>query len=439
MTSVDIVDQGVVIDGGSVFIGVGWNESTEPGFHIAVDESPATPGRNGYLSADGASWQPISNAFPSYRSLFVRARGLSPVNGEWQQVVGSIYGGGSGFGDSFNLAAASMAMFDGALFVGTENPFGGEVNYSVDGQTWYLGNNPGFNVPTNDAITSLVPFDGHLYAATRNRSLGTQVWRTGTPLAWAGVEENGFGDPGNTSTPSGAVFGGEMYLGTDNPTGCEIWHSPDGGGWAQVNSDGFGDAQNRVAETMATFSGELFVGTRNIGGAELWKTADGVTWVPMMTGGFGSSENEAITDLAVYRNQLYAGVTNGTGGAHVWRSSDGAGWTQIVGDGFGDPGNIEFDGFAVGNLGLVAAVSGPSRPGTSWLSATGAFWMQNSSQGFADADNSSIATLYTWDERIFAGTVNMATGCEVWRAGRHPIFEDGFESGDVSVWSAVAP
>ncbi len=47
--------------------------------------------------------------------------------------------------------------------------------------------------------------------------------------------------------------------------------------------------------------------------------------------------------------------------------------------------------------------------------------------------------MHNWDERVFAGTANMATGCEVWRAGRYPIFEDGFESGDVSAWSSVAP
>ncbi len=439
MASVDIVNQGVVVEDGSVFIGVGWNESTETGFHVAVDESPTTPGRNGYFSADGAVWQTISSAFPSYRSLVVRSRGLSPVDGDWQQVVGSIHGGGSGFGDSFNLAATAMAIFDGALFAGTENPFGAEVNYSLDGLTWYLGNNPGFNVPTNDAVTGLVSFDGRLYAATRNRSLGTQIWRTSSPLVWTSVQEGGFGDPGNTSAPSGTVFGGEIYFGTDNSTGCEIWRSPDGVAWEQVNTDGFGDARNRVAETMELFSGELFVGTRNIGGAELWKSADGETWSPVMTGGFGSPGNEAITDLAVYRNRLYAGVANGAGGAQVWRSSDGAGWTLIVSDGFGESGNTELDGFAVGNLGLVAAVSGPSRPGTSWLSATGVFWEQNSSPGFANLENAAITAVHGWDDRIFAGTSNMATGCEVWRSGRHPLFGDGFESGDASAWSSITP
>ena len=439
MASVDIGEQGVVVEEGSVFIGVGWNESTEIGFHVAADESPATLGRNGYFSADGAAWQTISNAFPSYRSLLVRARGVSVVDGEWQQVVGSVHGGGSGFGDDLNLAAASMATFDGGLFVGTENPFGAEVNYSVDGRSWYLGNNPGFNVPTNDAVTSLVAFDGHLYAATRNRSLGAQVWRTGAPGVWASVEENGFGDPGNTSVPSGAVFGGKMYLGTDNPTGCEIWRSPDGEAWAQANSDGFGDPQNRVAETLAVFRGELFVGTRNIGGAELWKSVDGETWVPTMTGGFGSSAREAITDLAVFRNELYAGVDNEVGGAQVWRSSDGAGWTQVVGGGFGDPGNTEFGGFAVAEHGLLAAVSGPSRAGTTWLSATGAIWVSNSSPGFANRDNVAIKTVHYWDDRVFAGTANLVSGCEIWRAGRYPLFEDGFESGDASAWSVGAP
>jgi Putative binding domain, N-terminal/Viral BACON domain len=439
MASVNIVDQGVVVDEGSVFIGVGWHQNTEIGFHVAADESPATPGHSGYFSADGATWQPISTTFPSFRSLMVRADGLSPVDGEWRQVVGSVHGGGSGFGDSLNLAATSMATFGSALFVGTENPFGAEVNYSFDGQTWFLGNNPGFNEPTNDDITGLVPFAGHLYAATRNRSLGAQVWRTALPLGWSSVEGDGFGDPANTAAPSSAVYDGEVYFGTDNPTGCEIWRSSDGVAWAQVNTDGFGEAQNQVAETMDVFADELFVGTRNVTGAELWKTADGETWSPVMTGGFGSPENEAITDLAVYQNQLYAGVANGAGGAQIWRSLDGASWAQIVGDGFGDQGNTDFDGFVVGELGLLAAVSGPTRPATFWLSATGASWAPNSSPGFSNQDNASIEALYNWDDRIFAGTANTATGCEIWRAGRHPLFEDGFESGDSSSWTWTEP
>jgi len=437
--SVPVQSAVATVDGGSVFIGVGWDQSTEIGFFVAADESVGTPLQDGRFSSDGASWIEISDAFPGYRSLVVRADGFSTVDGEWEQRVGSIFGGGNGFGDPFNTDVATMASFDGALFVGTENQFGGEVNFTTDGESWLLGNQPGFDDPTNDAIDTLIDFDGYLYASTLNPVNGTQVWRTAAPSAWTFVDGDGFGDPSNSSAPSGAVFDAGLYLGTRNPSGCEIWRAPDGVTWTQVHTNGFGNPQNEVAESMATFRGELHVGTRNTGGAELWKSPDGFVWFSVATGGFGSVDNVAITDLVVFKGVLYAGVSNSTTGAQLWRSVNGSGWQQAVGDGFGDPGNSEFEAFSIGDLGLVAAVSGPTNPGTVWQSPDGLTWSAISSPGFADPDNEVIGALHYWGDRVYAGTSNPTFGCEVWRSGRHPLFEDGFETGDTSGWTWAAP
>jgi len=437
--SVEIRNVGVAVYEGSVFIGVGWDESTEIGFFVTADESVGTPLQNGYFSEDSASWDSILTAFPAYRSLMVRADGFFPVDGEWEQVVGSIFGGGNGFGDPSNVGASTMAPFDGALFVGTENQFGGEVDFTTDGENWFLGNNPGFNDPTNDAVAKLIPFEGHLYASTLNPVYGTQIWRTTAPLAWTYVEGNGFGDGSNASAPSGSVFNGDLFLGTEHGSGCEIWRTPDGVTWTQVHTNGFGSSQNKVAESMAVFRGELFVGTKNVGGAEIWRSPDGFIWFSVMTGGFGSSANVAITDLAVFKNVLYAGVSNAATGAQVWRSVNGTNWVQVVGDGFGDPNSSEFGALTIGDLGLVAAVSGPSSPGTIWQSPDGVAWSTISSPGFTDPDNEAIGALQYWGDRIFAGTSNPTSGCEVWRGGRHPVFEDGFESGNTGAWSAAVP
>ncbi len=288
----DIQSAGVAVDDGSVFIGVGWNEATETGFYVAADESLETPAQDGYYSDNGDAWASLSSALSGYRSLMVRADGFSPADGEWEQVVGSIFGGGNGFGDPANTGASTMASFNGNLFVGTENQFGGEVEYTADGENWFLGNTPGFNDSTNDAVAKLIAFEGYLYASTLNLVYGTQVWRATAPLAWTNVESNGFGDGSNVSAPSGAVFDGELFLGTEHSGGCEIWRTPDGVVWSQVHTNGFGNSQNRVAESMAVFRGELYAGTKNIGGAELWRSPDGFIWFPAMTGGFGSSAND---------------------------------------------------------------------------------------------------------------------------------------------------
>ena len=190
---------------------------------------------------------------------------------------------------------------------------------------------------------------------------------------------------------------------------------------------------------MAVFRGELYVGTRNNNGAELWRSPDGIIWFPVMTGGFGSPASDAIAGLVGFENALYVGASNAVTGAQVWRTFNGSSWEQLVDDGFGDAGTPRSTRFAVGDQGLLAAVSGPSNQGLIWESAGGDVWTQSSTAGFADAENTSIGALQYWRDRVYAGTANQAAGCEVWRGGRHPVFEDGFESGGAGAWSVVAP
>ncbi len=156
--SVFLYGPSIVVHEGSVFVGVEWNETQEIGFFVAADESPGTPAQTGYFRTDEEPWESISATFPSYRSLLVRTDGYPVSDGEWEMVVGSVLGGGNGFGDADNIAATAMAAFEGSLFVGTENPYGCEVNYSHDGTDWFLGGLAGFGHPANESITSLIPY-----------------------------------------------------------------------------------------------------------------------------------------------------------------------------------------------------------------------------------------------------------------------------------------
>ena len=445
--TVVIEDPSLIIDEGSVYIGVEWNEGTEIGFYVAADESSGTPLQTGYYREQWGQWNPISSAFPDYRSLLLRTDGYPISDGEWEMVVGSAVGGGNGFGDADNIAVSAMAAFEGSLFAGTENPFGCEVNYSRNGTDWFLGGLAGFGHPANESISSLIPFVDGLYASTRNPVTGTETfrgeWSSGGTLEWAHAFGPGVYDQLNVSAPSGALFDGYLYLGTDHLSGCEIWRTPGGtpGGitWTQVHLNGFGDPQNQVAESMAVFENELYVGTLNGNGAELWKSPDGTVWFSVMTGGFGSGPTRAITDLAVFKGVIYAGASNPVTGVQIWRSLDGAVWELVVGDGFGDPGTTVFDAFAIGNLGLYASASGPSNKGAIWHSEDGTTWEPSSSPGFADPHNDAIESLQFWNETVFAGTANPSSGCEMWKGGRHSLFDDGFETGDTSGWASVSP
>ncbi len=445
--TVAIDNPSLIIDQGSVYIGVEWNEATEIGLYVAADESPGTPLQTGFYREQWGQWTSISSTFPSYRSLLLRTDGYPISDGEWEMVVGTSIGGGNGFGDADNISVSAMAAFEGSLFAGTENLYGCEVNYTHDGTDWFLGGLAGFGHTANESISSLIPFVDGLYASTRNPVTGTETfraeWSTGGILEWALAFGPGVYDQFNVSAPSGAVFDAHLYLGTDHFNGCEIWRTsggtPAGTTWTQVHLNGFGDPQNQIAESMAVFNDELYVGTLNGNGAELWKSPDGIVWFSVMTGGFGSAPTRAITDLTVFAGALYAGASNPLTGVQIWRLLADTSWELVVGDGFGDPGNTVFDAFAIGNLGLYASVSGPSNKGAVWHSEDGTTWAPSSSPGFADPHNEAIESLQFWNNRVFAGTANPSSGCEMWRGGKHALFEDGFETGDTSGWASVTP
>lgn len=431
---------GVTLDDGSVYLGVEWDDGAEIGFYVTADESAATPAQSGFFTADGISWTPIPAAFPGYRSLLVRGDGFATADGEWTQVVGHLVGGGNGFGDPANDRISAMSPFEGMLFAATANPYGAEVHVSGDGVTWSQSGTPGLGHPTNVEIDAVIPFSGHLVATTTNPTWGAEVWRFHTPqLEWTLAEDGGFGDLSNTAIPAAAVFDDMLYVGTHNALGCEIWRSADGTTWEQAHADGFGNLDNVTVSSMAVFRDHLYAGTANGDGAELWRTSDGLAWFAVATGGFGSAGNVAVSRLVVFDGALYAGVSNAVTGAQVWRSTDGTGWQPIVDDGFGDPALTRVDAFAVGDLGLHVSVSGPGRPGFLLRSADGVVWTPASSPGFTDEGNEALASLSYWHDRVFAGTSDPDAGCELWRGGWHPVFADGFESGDASAWSSVVP
>jgi len=437
--SVQIDNVGLTIAEGSVYVGVGWDDTSEQGFYVAADESTSTAASQGFFSADGFSWTAITEVFPNYRSLMIRFDGFVSADGEWEQVVGHTLGGGNGFGNSSNIEITSMASFEGGLYAGTRNTSGCEVHHTDNGVDWTLVNQPGWGSSSQDAVGKLISWGGYLFASTVNPSYGTSIWRLTSTGQWWHSESGGFGDRSNVAAPSGAAFDGDLFFGTEHDDGCEIWRTSSGSSWDQVHVNGFGDPDNLAAESMAVFNGNLYVGTRNLNGAELWRSPDGVVWFPMATGGFGLPSNTSITDLSVFGDMIYAGVSNEATGAQLWRSNDGSTWSQIVDDGFGNAANSNLHAFAVGETGLYAGVSGPMLPGTLWTSRDGTTWSQSSSPGFTNSENRAIQTLEPWGGRVFAGTSNPAAGCEVWRGASSLLFDDGFETGDTSQWDGTVP
>jgi hypothetical protein len=110
---------------------------------------------------------------------------------------------------------------------------------------------------------------------------------------------------------------------------------------------GFDDSGNGNAGMPVVFGGKLYVGTENWStGGQLWVSQNGTQWTPVFQNGLGHPNNLSANGLLVYRERLYVLFYNDETGLEVWRSSDGQAWLQIGPDGLGDSGNPMVSGFA---------------------------------------------------------------------------------------------
>ncbi len=188
-----------------------------------------------------------------------------------------------GFGDAENLGASAMAEYYGSLYVGTYNNdynSGCQV-WSYDGERWTqeVGGGPagtptapGFGDSDNRRAASMAVYNAGLYVGTYDSSGGggCQVWSF-DGANWTRVAEGGFGDRANLSAASLAASGLDLFAGTYNEErGFEVWRY-DGASWHLEGDGGLGEAANTAAPAMLAQGGDLFVSASNPGGAQVWR------------------------------------------------------------------------------------------------------------------------------------------------------------------------
>ncbi len=240
------------------------------------------------------------------------------------------------FGDPGNLGISSMAVYEGRLYAGTYNSETGTEIWRYNRRSWTKVNEDGFKedpdaAKSNEVSSSMAVYDGCLYVGTEN-SEGAEIWRyDGTE--WVQVNEDGFGDVNNSHSHSMAVYNGCLYAGTFNYNGAEIWRY-NAGVWAPVVSLGFGYADNLDISSMAVYDGCLYAGTYSERGTEIWKY-NGEYWEWEIKQGIGNGCNEVSSSMAVYGGCLYVGTWNSMTGTEVLRY-DGTEWVQVNEDGFGE-------------------------------------------------------------------------------------------------------
>ncbi|MBN1672769.1 MAG: cadherin-like domain-containing protein [Kiritimatiellae bacterium] len=327
-------------------------------------------------------------------------------------------------------AARSMVVADGKLYVGTGNAMGDETGCQIwqyDGTNWAQANLTGFGDAQNQAAHALAAFDGHLYAGVANWYFrGGQAWRTRLPVApdplplsWGLINVPGYGDTNNFSPFSLAVYDGRLHAGTlNNADGCELWRfdGPRPTDWTQVNTNGFDGNSNWIAHCLAVYDGSLYAGTRNTReGFEVWRY-DGTNWADVATGGLGDTNAHWAHAMAVHDGALYLGAGWAAGRARIHKF-DGSAWTQANADSFGAPDNEACRSLGVFAGKLYAGTYNGSYGGQVWrLDGTGTSdWTRVATDGFGVGnDNEDVRSLAAYAGRLFAGTANTSTGCQIW-------------------------
>ncbi len=332
----------------------------------------------------------------------------------------------------------SMTLFhprdgDGPwLIASTLSHWGSQLIVSRDGERFEEVSEPGLGNRDVLSFRAVLGFKHMLFASpvgsvkhgVMDRMFGdiARLYVSEDPLSgvWHEAIAPGFGDAGNRSVFSMAVFNGFLYAGTGNPErGFDVWRTDAEGkppfSWTRVLTRGaWRHNLNEIAGIMAELGGFLYVGTGipglgydkandvgpaaaeivRIGPNDSWELVVGVPrftpdgWKVPTSGlgpGFGDPDNSSMWAMAAFDRTLYVGTHHCgpfrsalrgepqiRGGFQLWSSPDGARWRPVILDGFGDP-------YATGARTLAATPAGLFL-GTSTHREVERFWARRTGQ-----------------------------------------------------------
>ena len=369
----------------------------------------------------------------------------------------------AGFGNKNNGEVGMLISYKGYLYVGIHNHFeGGQIWRTKDlTEEWELVVTEGFGEKNNEAVWVAEVFNDRLYVGTMNLLKGCEIYRTNDGVNWEAVVggtseiKKGFGSTANFYAWSMAVYDNWLYVGTDNlKGGGELWKTQDGVTWKPVlayrgwigaklhGADyprgfdaGFLNYRGGIRKMMV-YNNELYCGFcgedvytnvwlsqyklfsyrqqdfllklrpfhyRESQGLEIWKynaTVD--EWITLVggtgkgnfSGGFGDIRNEYPWGMTTDDQYLYVGTLRL------------------------EPMNVLFtfkrNGFLLPHLNIhVDTPIGGAEvwrfDGRQWI------WDRINEQGFGDLNNIGIRGLKIYKDCIIAATLNLVTGCELWK------------------------
>lgn len=310
----------------------GQSASDHDSWEIIVGERGPIP--SGF---DSGSWA-VTSTQEFRGALYLGTSTDSPYGAEvWRTSGGNTFTNvvSSGFGNPDNSEIPAMVEFKGQLYVGTSNydyqggDSGARLWRTGDGSAWSLVSTAGFGDPDTGHLRSLAVFNGALYVGLGKRfasapddDYSVQIWRSfsGDPGSWERVYEE---------TTSGAVqyvaetlisFNGYLYCVLADPA---VWSYPklrrtaDGVLWESVEDFDLQCWFSEGARTTAAVHGShLYVSSGTMTGGGLCRTSDGLSWEPL--------DDVWVSQLHVATGVLYAGQREGG----LIASTDGLDWQE---------------------------------------------------------------------------------------------------------------
>jgi hypothetical protein len=259
----------------------------------------------------------------------------------------------------------------------------------------------GFGKIGNTSGRGLGIFQGHLYVGTQNFDVGVQgssegaeVWRA--PVEGAGDASNWErvygGNPDVAWLSDFTVFQGALYA--SNCWAPPLWYLADG-------------AKERLAELRA--------GTGGMRG--LFRTEDGKNWEPALADvrEWGTKAS-GVQSMTVFKGRLFAGTANGTERRFdMFVTEDGREWKRVGTQGFGTEGNIgvraigEYNGRLYFGTGRLA--QGFWSGSRLWSSADGDEWVEEfDTELWGHFGTRSLAV---HDGKLYIGTQSFLDGAIV--------------------------
>lgn len=246
-----------------------------------------------------------------------------------------------GFGDEGNMGIFTLVAQGDQLYAGTFNLEGLQVwAADVSGTPPYawrkvIDKGAGRG-PLNQAVASMAAFNGAIYVGTGIQGGGTdrvnnvgpaaaEVLRINADDSWDIISGDprviderrieplsafraGFGNFFNGYVWTMGVHDGWLYAGTYDWSITMRWAKLD-------------EAPARARRLFETLGAETVID--NEGGADLWRTRDGENWLPVTRRGFGNAYNLGIRNLVSTPQGLFVGTANLFGPRVAVRAEDG--------------------------------------------------------------------------------------------------------------------